>query len=100
LKDPQSQRTVRALQARFDAARLRGDSVHQREEARFELHLKQRPTRALQLAQANWLVQREPADARLLLEASRATRQDAVAQAVRDLVASQGLQDERLKGLL
>lgn len=100
LKDPQLHRTVRALQARFDAARLRGDSVHQREEARFELHLKQRPTRALQLAQANWLVQKEPADARLLLEASRATGQDAAAQTVRDLVASQGLQDARLKGLL
>lgn len=100
LKDPQFQRTVRALQARFDAARLRGDSVHQREEARFELNLKQRPARALELAQANWLVQKEPADARLLLEASRAAGQDAAAQTVRDLVASQGLQDERLKGLL
>lgn len=100
MKAPQLPGTMRALQARFDASQLRGDSVHQREEARFELHLKGRPTRALQLAKANWVIQKEPADARLLLEASRATGQDAAAQALRDLLASQGLQDERLKGLL
>ena len=55
---------VALLQARFDAARRRGDSVHLREEARFTLHLLDRPGAALELARRNWATQREPADAR------------------------------------
>jgi hypothetical protein len=63
---------ARAMAARFEAARLRGDSVHQREEARFALVVAQDPARALRLAAQNWRTQREPADARILLEAAAA----------------------------
>lgn len=63
-----------SLQARFEASRLRGDALHQREEARFTLHLLRRPREALQLASENWKVQREPADARILLEAAVAAQ--------------------------
>ena len=67
-----------ALTARFDAARLRGDTAHQKEEARFALHVLGDAARALPLAVANFAEQREPADARLLLEvALAAKRQDA-----------------------
>ncbi len=65
---------TRELSARFDAARLRGDNAHQKEEARFTLAILARPDRALTLAQANYAVQREPADARMLLEAALAAR--------------------------
>lgn len=64
---------VSALEARFAASRLRGDSVHRREEARFTLHLLGQPQEALQLALANWEVQREVWDARLVLEAALAS---------------------------
>ncbi len=62
-----------ALEARFAAGRARNDSVHRREEARFLLLIGQ-PGPALKLALENWAVQREPADARVLLEAALASR--------------------------
>jgi thioredoxin-like negative regulator of GroEL len=87
------------LQARIDASRRRGDSIHQREEARFYLHLLGQPQEALRLARANWAVQREPWDARLLLEAALAAVQPAAAQHVLSWLASSQLQDVRLQGL-
>lgn len=63
---------VTELGERIDRAHARGSQLHLREEARYRLHLANNPTAALQLAQANWEVQREPVDWRLLMEASRA----------------------------
>ena len=63
---------MRTLKSRFDAAALRGDKLHQQEEARFHLHLLERRARALSLARENWTLQREPRDARILLEAALA----------------------------
>jgi hypothetical protein len=74
LKSPDAASHIAALEARFDASRLRGDVVHRREEARFWLELKGDPARALPLALANWEVQKEPADARVLLEAAHAAK--------------------------
>lgn len=65
---------LEALTGRFDASRLRGDVVHRREEARYWLELRGDPARALDLAKANWSVQKEPADARVFLEAARAAK--------------------------
>ncbi|HEX8750472.1 MAG TPA: hypothetical protein VF732_05100, partial [Nitrospira sp.] len=63
---------VSTLTARFAASRDRGTNVHVREEARFTLMLLRNPQEALPLAQINWKVQREPADARILLECALA----------------------------
>lgn len=63
------------LSARFAAARARGDRTHEKEEARFLLALKGDAAGALVLAQRNYALQREPADARILLEAALAARQ-------------------------
>ena len=60
------------LAARFDATRRRGDTVHRREEARYALEVEDDPARALALARANFAVQKEPADVRLLADAARA----------------------------
>ena len=60
------------LAARFEAARRRGDGLHRREEARFRLAIENDPEGAVALARANWEVQREPADQRILDEAERA----------------------------
>ncbi len=55
------------LAERFAEARRRGDTVHQREEARFALYLLEAAARGVAAGQANWAVQREPWDARLLI---------------------------------
>lgn len=87
---------TQALADRFAETRQRGDTVHQREEAIFELELKRDTEQALQLASRNWLVQREPADARVLLEAALAARRPASAQPVLDWMKATHIEDVRL----
>lgn len=87
------------LAARFDAARLRGDTVHQKEESRFALAVLGDVPRALALAEADYRVQREPADARVLLEAAVAAgRPDAAAPAMAWMAAT-GFEGAVLRGL-
>ncbi len=69
---PEATDHAASLDSRFEASRLRGDVTHRREEARFALFLRNDASRALRLAEENWAVQREPADARILLEAALA----------------------------
>lgn len=90
---------VANLQARFDAARARGDRVHMREEARFYSELRKQPAEALRLAQANWVVQKEPADARVLLEAALAASDRAAAQPVLDWMRENKVEDAALARL-
>ncbi len=59
-----------ALRARFHEAKLRGDAMHQREQARFELALSADASAALALALQNWTVQKEVADMRIVLESA------------------------------
>src|SRR5215510_10156791 len=88
---------VEQLRDRFAASRLRGDRVHLREEARFTLHLLNTPQAALELAQENWQVQKEPADVRILLEAALAVHDAAVVDAVRAWLSNTGLEDAQLQ---
>lgn len=90
---------IRSLRDRFEAAKLRGDFVHQREEARFSLHLLHQPLEALRLATANWKVQREPADVRILLEAASAARDPAAAQPVVEWLRERHVEDVELAKL-
>jgi len=82
---------VKELAARFDAAMQRGDTVHQREQARFELKLRHDPATALTLARKNWDVQKEPADIRIYLEAALQARD--AAKPVLDWVAQNHTED-------
>lgn len=75
---------VQALADRFSAANLRGDSTHLAEEARFQLQLRGNAAVATRLAASNYAVQREPRDARVLLEAALAAGDSAAAQPARD----------------
>lgn len=83
------------------AADRREPGKHAREQARFALDVSKQPREALRLAQANWAMQREPADAVLLLRAAQAAGRDGeparreLARFVREL----GWQDARLAGL-
>jgi hypothetical protein len=90
---------VRTLKARFDAAALRGDKLHQQEEARFQLHLRGDSTRALSLARENWTLQREPRDARVLLEAALAANDPAAARPALEWLARSGYEDPGLRRL-
>jgi Tfp pilus assembly protein PilF len=91
---------IEQLQDRFAASRLRGDRLHLREEARFTLHLLNSPQAALQLAQENWQVQKEPADIRILLEAAIAAKDAGAISAVADWLKRSSLQDVQLNRLL
>jgi tetratricopeptide (TPR) repeat protein len=98
-KSPSASEPVQALTARFTDAMLRGDTVHQREQARYELELTGNPAAALKLAQQNWQVQKEPADARIFLEAALAAQDKAAARPVLDWLQKTGLQDQALNKL-
>ena len=87
------------LAARFNAAMRRGDTVHQREQARFALWLQRDIPGALRLAQSNWAIQKEAADMRILLEAAVAARDRAAAKPVLDWIAAHQVEDVALKAL-
>lgn len=99
IQHPQASAWKTELNNRFSDSRLRGSSLHQREEARFTLILLQQPELALELARANWLLQHEPADARLLLEAALAAGKPEAAQPVLTWLQATGMQDVRLQML-
>ena len=84
------------LASRFAAARARGDTLHQREEARFELAIQGNAPKALALARDNWQVQREPADLRILAEAALATDDAAAREIVNRWIDETHLRDAAL----
>lgn len=99
LEHPAAKAHVQALADRFAAAKARGDATHRAEEARYLLHLAGDPAAALAVAAANYRVQREPRDARVLLEAAIAARDPAAAQPARDWLRSSGFEDAHLRQL-
>ncbi|HUL93023.1 MAG TPA: hypothetical protein VLV56_11795 [Burkholderiales bacterium] len=97
LRAPKAAEHIEALRSRFEAAALRGDKLHQQEEARFNLYLLGNKEKALALAQENWKLQREPRDARILLEAALATKNPAAAKDALDWLERSGHQDPGLR---
>lgn len=87
------------LAARFNAAERRGDTVHQREQARHQLHVRGNAQAALKLAQLNWAVQKETADMRVLLEAALAAGDPNAAAPVRDWLRRHAVEDVTLARL-
>lgn len=84
----------------FALAAASGNAVHLREEARFTLEILGEPRKALDLARRNWSVQKEPADARLVLDAALAAEKAEAAGDVLAFIRATGLDDVRLKPLL
>ena len=89
------------LQERLAVADRREPGRHAREQARFALDVQARPGEALRLAQANWALQREPADAVLLLRAALAAGREGepARQALARELRGKGWQDARLAAL-
>jgi len=96
---PSAVATVAELQARFEAAARRGDAIHQREQARFELYLRHDAQAALRLALANWQVQKEQADLRILLEAALAAHAPAAARPALAWRRQRGIEDSVIAAL-
>jgi tetratricopeptide (TPR) repeat protein len=89
-----------ALARRFAASSARGDRLHLREESRFALLIKNSAAEALALAHENWRVQKEPLDARILLEAALAAQQPQQAKALLEWLEANPLQGERITELV
>lgn len=81
------------LADRYAASRLRGDTTHEQEESRFTLLMQGRAEEALRLALSNWKVQREPRDARVVLDAALAARRLEAAQPVLAWMARSRIED-------
>lgn len=99
-KSTETKSQIDALKQRFAAAMLRGDTVHQREQSRFELRLMHNPSKALQIAKLNWNIQKEPADARVYLEAAIAAKDNVTIQSLAAWLATYHLEDIALTNLM
>lgn len=96
---PSALESESTLAARYAAAQLRGDTVHQQEEAQFELKVRKNASKALALAKENWRVQREPRDAAVYLEAALALKDPLAAAPVLLWLDASHIEDERLQTL-
>jgi tetratricopeptide (TPR) repeat protein len=99
LNDARAPQWTALLADRFAAAKAGGVQLHLREEARFELEVRGDAATALPLALANWKVQKEPSDARLVLQAALAANNPAAAADVLAFIEKTGLADTRIKPL-
>jgi tetratricopeptide (TPR) repeat protein len=93
---PDAARHIGVLRSRFEAAMLRGDTVHQREQARFELSLRADAAAAVRLAKLNWAVQKEPADLRILADAAAASGDREAARLVLAWLKQSGIEDRTI----
>jgi hypothetical protein len=91
---------VGLIKARIAAAKARGDTVHQGDESRFTLHVLQDVQTSLKLAIDNWAVQKEPRDARILLEAAIAAQNTKAAISVITFMDQTHLEDAHLEPLI
>jgi Tfp pilus assembly protein PilF len=89
---------VRQVEEAFASSRLRGDTVHRREEARFWL-ARGEEERALGCALESFSVQHEPWDARLVLESALAAEQPAAAAPVVSWLEATHFESPKLRAL-
>jgi hypothetical protein len=92
---PEADDLTASLDERFAEARWRGNLLHARDIARFELDVKGNAQAAVALALDNWQDQREPADTRLLLRAAEAAGSPSSARLARAWLAEQRQADVR-----
>jgi tetratricopeptide (TPR) repeat protein len=98
--DPRAKGVIEELRQRFAASGDKNDSLHLREMSRFTLEIEGDGPAALALAQRNWMLQKEPADALLLAAAARAAGRPDAAAPVRQFMRDVGNSDVRLHALL
>jgi len=96
---PDAAKYQQEMRERFDAARRQGDALHEKEESRFARSLLRENQRALALAESNYRLQREAADARALLEASISCRSPRSAEPVLQWMALNRVESVTLQSL-
>jgi hypothetical protein len=94
--DPITRDAATMLGERYDAALLRGDKSHGREQSRYELELRGDTRSALGYARSNWSVQHEPADEVVLARAAHAAHRDDAADPLWQFLRETGGRDARL----
>ena len=94
--DPITRDAATMLGERYDAALLRGDKSHGREQSRYELELRGDTHSALGYAKSNWSVQHEPADEVVLARAAHAAHRDDAADPLWQFLRETGGRDARL----
>lgn len=99
-RGPEAARLATMMHDRIAAAAERGDRVHQREEAMFVLAVDGDAGRALTIAKSNWTVQKELADARLLVQAAVQADDPEAADPVVRWATQNGITDARLDAWL
>jgi hypothetical protein len=98
-KDPRAEAWSRQLRERFEAAARRGDTLHEQEAARFALDIDDKPAEALALARSNYVKQKEPRDAEILMRAALAARDPKAAQPALDWLRASRFEDPQLHAL-
>jgi tetratricopeptide (TPR) repeat protein len=93
-------RNKEALVQLFETEQRRGQSRHIREQALFTLLILDDPVSALELARHNWMLQKEPEDARILMKSALASSEllsdETQLQQARTVIEKTGLIDHRL----
>jgi hypothetical protein len=92
---PDAARLAEALRERFAEAQWRGNLLHQRDFARFQLDIDDDADAALNNARGNWQEQREPLDTRLLLRAAIAAGDQSQLSTTRAWLQDHGQTDAR-----
>lgn len=100
LQTSQGRRWAEIYAARLDAARRDGDATHLREHARYELEVRGNAAAALDLAQKNWQVQREPGDVRIYLRAATAAHDADARRHIAAWIDSNAYQDHTVTAVL
>jgi predicted Zn-dependent protease len=85
------------FQVRYEAARRDGDFTHLREQARFLLEVRGKNAEALELAEQDWQVQREPGDVRVYFAAAAAAGNQAALRNLRDWIQQTHYEDRTLQ---
>jgi tetratricopeptide (TPR) repeat protein len=98
LGDPQHRGLANELSLRFAAAAQRGEVAgHAREKALYELHVAGNAQAALNFAQSNLKLQREPLDWLIAIQSADLSKQPLEKTKLLEAAATTGLKDARLK---
>ncbi len=99
LQDPSLSATRAQIEDLLTLATRRGERPHLREEALLALEVEHDAGRALELAKANFELQRETIDARLLVRAARSRGDAGAVNEVARWLRATGFEDHELAGL-
>ena len=100
MNSPNFESHTNELKTRFLENSKRGENIHEREEAIFNLDILNNPTVALELAQKNWEKQKEPIDARIFLRSAIAANKKNAAKPVIEFINQTMIEDIYLNNLV